>query len=72
MVTFDLESCKNKVVDSHRAAMFKLVGGPHHGNVVRMYAPYPAVKYADGSVYELHPPIAKTGEWVYVNDTNQG
>lgn len=51
------------------AAYFKLVGGPHHGNRVRLYAPWDILKYADGTQYELHPPLDASDDWVYIHST---
>jgi len=62
-----------KVAPSQRhkkddAAYFDLVGGPHHGNRVRLYAPWDVLVYGNGVRYELHPPVAKSGEWVYIHN----
>lgn len=54
---------------SEDAAYFTLIGGPHHGNRVRMYAPWDELRYEDGSVYELHAPLGAKGEWVYVHNS---
>lgn len=49
-----------------QAAHFRLVGGPHHDQKVRMYAPWDELKFGDGNVYEIHGPLDRTDEWVYV------
>jgi hypothetical protein len=53
------------------AAYFTLVGGPHHGLRVRLYAPWDTLRYTDGAEYELHPPIGKKDEWVYIHTTKE-
>lgn len=50
-------------------AYFNLVGGPHHGMRVRMYAPWDNIKFDDGTIYEINKAIKK-GEWVYVHSTD--
>lgn len=51
-------------------AYFKLVGGPHHGNTVRMYAPWDELVYEDGSVYEVSPPLGASQMWIYIHKGN--
>ena len=54
------------------SARFQLVGGPFHGLTMRMFAPWDDIVFQDerlGEVrYELHPPVGKTGEWVYIHN----
>lgn len=50
-------------------AHFKLVGGPYHGNVCRMYAPWDQLVFESGDTYEVSPPIGASGEWVYIHTT---
>jgi hypothetical protein len=47
---------------------FKLMGGPYHNMVMRVYPPYDTIVYPDGLTYELHPPfnLNKSDKWVYV------
>ena len=49
-------------------ARFKLIGGPYHDKMVRMYAPFEELVFPDGSRYVLGPPIRKNGHWVYVHE----
>jgi hypothetical protein len=50
-----------------QSARFKLVGGPHHDRIVRLYAPFSALRYKDGTTYELQELMPDT--WVYVHTT---
>jgi len=61
-----------KITDTQRvvrdnSARFKLIGGPHHGNIVRLYAPWEDLTFEDGSCYTLTAPLGRSGEWVYVH-----
>lgn len=50
------------------SARFTLVGGPYHGNTVRLYPPWEILRYKDPEVfYELHPPIDRGDNWVYIH-----
>lgn len=49
-------------------ARFRLVGGPFHDQMVRMYAPWEELVFGDGSRYTMGPPIRKNGHFVYVYD----
>lgn len=62
----DVEGVKEMKDGSIR---FKLVGGPHHDSIVRLWPPWDFLKFPkhpDGQ-YELHPPLSqKKGKWCYV------
>lgn len=49
------------------SARFKMVGGPYHDMVFRLYPPWDILKFPSGLTYELHPPLRKNGKWVYVH-----
>ena len=50
------------------AAYFTLFGGPHHGVTLRLYAPFEEIRFPTSEAhYELHPPFAANGEWIYVH-----
>jgi hypothetical protein len=34
---------------------------------MRMYAPWDELTFPNEIVYEIHPPIGKSGEWVYIH-----
>lgn len=53
-------------------ARFKLIGGPHHDKMVRLYAPWDDLVFSDGSRYTLGPPARKNGHFVYVFDPESG
>lgn len=51
------------------SAYFRLVGGPWHDLKLRLYAPFDTVCFGVGDsreCYELHAPIGKSMDWVYV------
>lgn len=51
-----------------QAARFRLVGGPYHGILLTVYAPWDVITFNEGEVrYEIHPPIGKSDEWVYIH-----
>lgn len=54
------------------SARFKLIGGPYHGNLVRLYAPWDDLTFPDGSCYTLTAPLGKNDKWVYVHTTTTG
>ena len=61
----EVQGVKKMAVGSVR---FKLVGGPYHDSVVRLWPPWDYLKFpshTDGR-YELHPPLKQKGKWVYV------
>lgn len=59
----------NQKKDREQARIFRLVGGLYHDKKIRMYAPWDVVRFEDGSTYELCPPLASGGEWVYIKNT---
>jgi hypothetical protein len=50
---------------------FKLLGGPLHDMVYRVYPPYDTIRFPTGDVYDLHPPhnLKKSKKWMYVYNT---
>lgn len=49
---------------------FKCVGGPMHGNIVRLYHPFDNITfpYPHGDeTYSLTPPIKEGGKWTLVH-----
>lgn len=69
LIEHDLAKISAKqLVKKDNSARFKLVGGPYHGNTVRLYAPWDLLKYKDPVVYyELHPPVDRGEDWVYIH-----
>lgn len=53
------------------SARFKLIGGPCHGNLVRLYAPWDDLTFPDGSCYTLTAPLGRDDKWVYVHQSKQ-
>lgn len=54
---------------------FKLIGGPYHDMVMRVYPPCDRIVFPPrntnegaGVVYEIHPPIKTRGKWVYAHN----
>jgi len=49
---------------------FKFVGGPFHDMVFRVYPPYEVLRWNEGYVYKIHPPLnlKRSSKWVYVYD----
>ncbi len=52
---------------------FKMVGGPYHDMVFRVYAPFDHIRFPKNDsypacVYRINPPLRKNGKWVYVHD----
>jgi len=52
---------------------FKLIGGPYHDNILRVYPPYDSIKFPNGLVYDLHPPfnLKKSKKWAYVYNAQE-
>lgn len=48
---------------------FKLIGGPQHDLIYRVYPPYDEIRFPNGQVYELHPPmnLKRSKKWVYIH-----
>jgi hypothetical protein len=51
-----------------QSARFKMIGGPYHGQMLRVYAPFDAVVFPSGDTYSLCPPAKKDGKWAYAHD----
>lgn len=52
---------------------FRLVGGPYHGMVIRVYPPCDRIEFPKETgtlTYEIHPPLARNEKWVYVYNPN--
>lgn len=64
----DLGMIDPKQRKKDNSAHFKLVGGPYHDLVVRLYAPWEELVFPNGAHYELHPPIGnRSARWVYIH-----
>ena len=63
----DLERVPAKQIKDKTAAKFKLVGGPYHNSVVRVYAPWDSLNF-DGDWYDIHPPLGNSDEYVYIHN----
>jgi hypothetical protein len=68
----DIEGIKQMADGSWR---FKLVGGPYHDLVVRVYPPCDRIVFPPrntneglGVVYEICPPQNKRNKWVYIHN----
>lgn len=48
---------------------FQLFGGPYHDKTVRIYPPYTHIRFPDVGTYTIHPPLSKSGQWLYVYET---
>lgn len=49
---------------------FKLFGGPYHDHTIRVYPPYTEIVFKGATerhTYTVHPPLSKSGLWVYVH-----
>lgn len=73
LVTHDEITSEKSHGDNSRS--FKLIGGPLHDCVFRVYPPFDAIVF-DGTKgfrpgkpcrYEIHPPLNPKGKWVYVH-----
>lgn len=53
---------------SDGSTRFKFIGGPFHGMVFRVYAPFDTVRWPNGVTYDIMPPLnlAKSKKWTYV------
>lgn len=49
---------------------FKLIGGPYHDFVVRVYPPCDRIVFPlePPAVYEIHPPVTSRAKWAYVHN----
>lgn len=49
---------------------FKLIGGPYHDMVVRVYAPFDTIVFPGNHrpkcTYRINPPLSAKGKWCYV------
>lgn len=54
---------------SDGSTRFKFIGGPYHDMIFRVYPPYDTVTWADGTSYELTPPLnlKRSKKWTYVH-----
>jgi len=48
---------------------FKFLGGPYHDMIFRVYPPYDTVRWADGTTYDINPPLnlKRSPKWSYVH-----
>lgn len=70
IVDIPVSEIKGEKTLTDGSTRFKFLGGPYHDMVFRIYPPYEELRWEDGTVYKIHPPLnlKRSSKWVYVYD----